>query len=416
MDCPRCGAPNPEGKRYCGECGAPLRPEAPGPALSDAHLTSRIQAVLQEHLKDRKLVEIELTEAIVTRLSNWAKLLGFFVGIPLAALAVVLGILGVRNYSDFSRTIDTAKTDIEQTFHRAQQHAQQQADVFKQRADALKKESDDLALRGEDLKARYQKLQSELAGIDALSENVRTLAKKVERIEERIGFEASPALTPILKKQLDASFAAFMRYLTSIGFAPNDRVQIRVDSETETNAHFDPGGNRIVIGEALARDTHVVYRTYTHYALGTFIKLSEPAAAVESGLADYFPCSFSDNPLFGEESARVLRLKGMWNKAYLRTLDNPRKFSELGPRPESHDAGEVWGAAFWDIRRALGREVTDKLLFSTWASFKGSDARPKFEDLFVEQLLGSARTRGGAGHADQVRSIFERRGRPLSPP
>jgi hypothetical protein len=195
------------------------------------------------------------------------------------------------------------------------------------------------------------------------------------QIEERIGFEASPALTPSLRKQLEASFAAFMRYLTSIGFAPNDRVQIRVDPKTETNAYFVPGDNRIVIGEALARDTHVVYRTYTHYALSTFIKLSEPAAAVESGLADYFTCSFSDNPLFGEESARVLKLKGVWNKAYLRTLDNARKFSELGPKPESHDAGEVWGAAFWDIRRALGREAADKLLFSIWASFKGSEPK-----------------------------------------
>ena len=29
MQCASCAAQNPEGKRFCGECGAPLRPAAP---------------------------------------------------------------------------------------------------------------------------------------------------------------------------------------------------------------------------------------------------------------------------------------------------------------------------------------------------------------------------------------------------
>jgi len=260
-------------------------------SLSTTELTGRVQAVLREELKDRKLVEIEITEAIVTRLSSWAKLLGFFVGVPLAALALILAVLGIRNYSDFSRSLDTAKKDVEQTFQRARQEAQQHGEQFKERIAALRKEGEDLSARSEELKTRYQRLQTELAGLDTLAKNVRTLATKVERIEQRIGFEPSPALTPDLRKRLETSFGDFMRYLAGIGFTPNDRVRIRVDAKVQANAYFVPSENLIVIGESLASDPHVVYRTYAHYALGTFLKMVPASAAVESGLADYFTCS-----------------------------------------------------------------------------------------------------------------------------
>jgi len=378
-------------------------------SLSTTELTGRVQAVLREELKDRKLVEIEITEAIVTRLSSWAKLLGFFVGVPLAALALILAVLGIRNYSDFSRSLDTAKKDVEQTFQRARQEAQQHGEQFKERIAALRKEGEDLSARSEELKTRYQRLQTELAGLDTLAKNVRTLATKVERIEQRIGFEPSPALTPDLRKRLETSFGDFMRYLAGIGFTPNDRVRIRVDAKVQANAYFVPSENLIVIGESLASDPHVVYRTYAHYALGTFLKMVPASAAVESGLADYFTCSFSNTPHFGEEAAKELRRFGV-DKPYVRTLDNRRRFTELGPRPESHDAGEVWGAAFWEMRAALGREVVDKLLFDAWASFRGTQPGASFGTTFAAKVVELAGGRGGGTSAGQIRAMFQQRG------
>jgi hypothetical protein len=408
MRCPSCGASGPEGKRFCGDCGEP-QPTDPV-SLSTAELSGRVRGLLREELKDRKLVEIEITEAIVTRLSSWAKLLGFFVGLPLAVLALVLAVLGIRNYSDFSRSLDAAKRDIEQTFQRARQEAQQHGDQLKERITALRREGEELSMRSEELKTRYQRLQTELAGLDTLASNVRTLATKVERIEQRIGFEPSPALTPELRKRLETSFADFMRYLGSIGFTPNDRVRIRVDTKLQGNAYFVPGENLIVIAESLASDPHVAYRTYTHYALGTFFRtVPAAAAAVESGLADYFTCSFSNTPRFGEEAAKKLRLLGV-DKPYIRNLDNRRRFTELGARPESHDAGEVWGAAFWDMRASLGREIVDKLLFDAWASFRGTQVEASFETAFAARLVELAGARGGPTSAGQVRAALQQRG------
>ena len=75
MDCPRCHAINPDGKNYCADCGAPL---SSAPSASAAQLRAEIRAEFAEHFKDQKVFEIETTQAIVSRISEWAKLLGFF--------------------------------------------------------------------------------------------------------------------------------------------------------------------------------------------------------------------------------------------------------------------------------------------------------------------------------------------------
>ncbi len=97
MECPKCKAPSPDGKKYCGECGAQLRKTGD---LSNADLRQEIQTILKEEFKDQKLVEVEVTEAVVTKLTDWAKLLAYFAGIPIAALLLVLGALGAKKYTD----------------------------------------------------------------------------------------------------------------------------------------------------------------------------------------------------------------------------------------------------------------------------------------------------------------------------
>ena len=97
MNCNNCKAANPEGKKYCGDCGAALDLSA---VAKDAD-ESAVQQQIRVQAKDQKLVEVELIEAVVNRLSNWAKLFGFFVGIPVALFLALLGLLGYKTYSDF---------------------------------------------------------------------------------------------------------------------------------------------------------------------------------------------------------------------------------------------------------------------------------------------------------------------------
>ena len=53
------------------------------------------------------------------RLSEWAKLFGFFIGIPLALFAAWLGAVGFRLYKDVKAVIDRAREDVTRTLQNA---------------------------------------------------------------------------------------------------------------------------------------------------------------------------------------------------------------------------------------------------------------------------------------------------------
>src|SRR5438477_7508188 len=106
VQCPNCGASNLEDQRFCGKCGAALDPSIEiMKSLLDVLLPSKIQQIIREQYKDQKILELETTQSIVTRLSDWSKLFAFVVGIPIALVLVLLGFLGFRTYTDFSKQI-----------------------------------------------------------------------------------------------------------------------------------------------------------------------------------------------------------------------------------------------------------------------------------------------------------------------
>ncbi len=121
--------------------------------FSESSLHQQIQTTLKKQLQDQKVVEIETTEAIATRLSNWAKLLGFFVGIPLALLGLVLGFLGIKTYDDLK--------------------------------DASKKVNF-LQEEGRKLELRYEDLEAQFTDYEKLAQKVNKLSTKVKNIEDRV--------------------------------------------------------------------------------------------------------------------------------------------------------------------------------------------------------------------------------------
>ena len=150
MKCIKCKADNTEGKNYCGDCGAPLDPSAdPIKEFIVTELRQQIQHTFAENYKDQKVVEIETTQAIVTRLSNWAKLLGFFVGIPVTVLFLTLGFLGFKNYSDISNLIQAAKEEITPQIDKAKKQTQE-----------AQQKMQEMLQEGSRIEADYDKLRS----------------------------------------------------------------------------------------------------------------------------------------------------------------------------------------------------------------------------------------------------------------
>jgi predicted nucleic acid-binding Zn-ribbon protein len=160
--------------------------------FSESSLRQQIQTGIEEQFKDQKVVEIETAEAIATRLSNWAKLLGFFVGIPLALLGLSLGFFGIKTYDDLEKLI-------------------KQIEPLKDRVESLKTE-------GKNLENEYQALKTKLTDYQQLEKEVKTLATRVKDLEDRITFKPSAVLTPELKRELEASLAKFQKYFQNLGY------------------------------------------------------------------------------------------------------------------------------------------------------------------------------------------------------
>jgi hypothetical protein len=242
MNCIKYKAANPEGKKYCGDCGSLLSLKD----INDSDLDQLIQKLVKDRFKDQKVVELELFETVLTRLSNWAKLFSFFVGIPVGLLLLVLGLLGIKTYSDFSGLVNTGKQDLTQRLDQAQQQAE-----------TIKNKSDNLL-------TQYQVLERQLADVNALNEKVGNLETAVGKIASKVGvdFEHSAALTPELTKSLESSLVSYIKYLNKIGFeTKGQRVKISIDPKDDKNSYYELKNNRITIGPSAAKDQTISSRS-----------------------------------------------------------------------------------------------------------------------------------------------------------
>lgn len=239
---------------------------------------------------------------------------------------------------------------------------------------------------------------------------------------ERPEVERSP--TPLQEARIfepPPSFPSYRNYLQGLGYiSKTGHVGVTVYPQvTGYAAYYDQRRNSIVVGEAFAGDVDVIFREYTHHALMSVVvkgTLGQPdLRAIESSLADYFPCSFNNDAIFGEKSAPEFRRLsgGRFDKPYVRNLENNRSFGEITtrlPHQDAGDAGEVWGGAFWEMRGLLKRERADKLLFSTWVALQPSDTLNNPASSFVGKLLEASRALEGGAHTEQIRGVFGRRG------
>lgn len=381
--CRQCGAENPDGKRFCGDCGAVLdstasRQQTPTPSLQD-----RVRDAVRALHKDQKVVEIETAQAIATRLTDWAKLLAFFIGVPVALLLFLLGVLGFKTYSDFAKQIEAIGSQVT----RRLADAQSNATLLKSEADTLNRE--------------YQKLRAQLADSTALAGQVKTLSEKVDVIGARLGFTLSSKVTPELKNHLELSLRKFQQYLHTLGYQGTDeRIEIDLPDKIENGilAYYDPNKKRMVIDSKIASNVSVLYREYMHHVLYPDGLPKDPGLklwsyyAIESALAWYLPCSFLDNPQ---------QEVSPWD------ITKKRSFTELRPDLNSaqRDGTEIWGGAFWEMRQSLGQVTADKLLLKTWFQLKPEEVRADRGVSFVRKLMDA-----DEANQEKIRGIFNGRG------
>src|SRR5260370_26212036 len=177
MDCLICNAKNPEGAKYCGNCGSRLDVSTgPIKEVVEAAVRQEVGRVLERNLKDQKIAEFDITENVTNRLLGWAKMLGTVIGV----LLVLAGNLGVKSGYDIKKELQVILRDI-------RQQTKTVKDEIAADAEALGKlKSEDAGLQRE-----YDKLRSALPEYEQIRDRAKVLDARIDQIDSALADQAS---------------------------------------------------------------------------------------------------------------------------------------------------------------------------------------------------------------------------------
>ena len=223
MQCPRCGSPSPDSKKFCADCGEVLDPNAVILDKLRISLKGDVENILKEKYGDQKTVELEIAEHVVEKVTGWGRTLLSLTGFALAALLAALSIVGISKLSDLSMLVEAAKKQAEQRMNREVNNAVASAQQkVKERVDASEAEAErsaKLALQTTVDQAR-QNLDKNLAALvteatASLTSRIKTLEIKANRAIA--GFDTSiypgDSVMAVWKKASPYRFVAY--YLRS---------------------------------------------------------------------------------------------------------------------------------------------------------------------------------------------------------
>ncbi|MFZ2957661.1 MAG: M36 family metallopeptidase [Candidatus Ozemobacteraceae bacterium] len=173
------------------------------------------------------------------------------------------------------------------------------------------------------------------------------------------------------------------------------------------NAFFSPKERKMYFGDGdqfndFAKEEAIIYHEYSHGVLNEIVTLAyqEESGAIHEGQADYFACSLSDEPVLGEWISSKTEVKE------IRDMRNKRHYPE-NISGEVHNDGRIWGAALWDLRIALGANVSDKLIYSSFYNLKPGN--PKFID-GANAILAADTTVFDGKNKSVITAVFAKRG------
>jgi hypothetical protein len=150
MNCNECRATNPEESRYCNQCGTVL-----GRSLEET---------VQKKLRDRKVIESEITESVAKRLMTWAGWVRNTIGIVVALFAILIGL----SYLDFRKDVRSAREQIG-------------AEVTE-----VKKDIEAAKLETTGLHDDLKKARSEVQGYEQTNAKIASLQKELLQVKGQV--------------------------------------------------------------------------------------------------------------------------------------------------------------------------------------------------------------------------------------
>lgn len=344
-----------------------------------------VDAYLDQKIKNKDVVEVEVAARIADRVFGWVKLFGFFLAAPVSVVMLGLSVFGITQVKDIYSRVADYETRLED----ALKSATKGAEAIRTKVAALEKQ-------GESLRSDVAQLQKCVFG--------------------------DPEAT---KAGLASALSGFRAHMVEIGFAADaPTLPIEIDPKNMVSnaySYYDKKRQRIVLSSCAAGDTGMVFHEYGHYVLEHLLGFDEYKAndrgldAVELGLASYFACSYQNDPVLGRPQAQAGAAQPAADAEPLIDLENRRMLADAGSIAADdfqklQELADAWGGLFWQIRKAIGPQLADRAMLAAWRSLPppGAKNHPYSAEM-AAQLLSQVRTRAGAQQEDVIRRLFKDR-------
>jgi hypothetical protein len=191
MKCERCGHSNPEGQKYCGECGAPLDSIAgPVRAAIDSSVRQEVASALSTYTKNQRIAEFDITEKVTDRLIGWGKVAGIVLGLAITGA----GYLGFKSFQD---VVDGLKKDLRPLADDAKKNAAELnalVNAAKGEVELIGKQSAALKANIAQMEQEAKPIHDQLAKLESDSkEQKQTISSLQSRVSDLdISFRALP--------------------------------------------------------------------------------------------------------------------------------------------------------------------------------------------------------------------------------
>ena len=263
-------------------------------------------------------------------------------------------------------------------------------------------------------------LRNRTGVLDGEFVSTRRTIRRVKR--PRLSFVFTRGQRPFKEVMVYFHIDRVQRYIQSLGFdnVMNHPIEVNIDGERDDNSHYSAATRSLTFGTGGvddAEDADIILHEYGHAVQDDQVPgwgERHEGGAMGEGFGDYLAASFFSNA----KPAKMKPTVGNWDAvAYsdddppcLRRLDSNKKYPKDLTR-EVHDDGEIWSACLWEIRAALGRKTTDRLviahhfLLSRFAEFKDG----------ALALISADHELHGGAHEALIRDVFTRRGILVNP-
>jgi len=163
-----------------------------------------------------------------------------------------------------------------------------------------------------------------------------------------------------------------------------------------------------------------VFREYGHHVMLNSLGFDLNAAndmvlnAIETGLVSYFACSYQNDPILGRPHPQPGAAPSGTDNEPLINLENKRTLAGAASLTASdfqrtYDVGEAWGGLFWDIRKAVGREVADPIMLAAWRALPSETGSRNYSTEIATRILAQVRAKAGEQKAREIRALFNER-------